>query len=124
MAGLGEEIRRVYGMAEGEDSLPALMNAICGALGRHEDELREVTYRYRLHATDTGYEKAFGLRDGAFETLDEGDAVDVTVSGREAVLVQVLRRKLAPFKALALGRIKLRGNRAALLRLGEFLDPS
>ena len=122
MAGLREEIRRVYDMAEEEDSLPALMEAICLAMDRHGDELRGVTYRYRLHATDTGYEKAFGLRDGVFEKLDGQDTVDVTVSGLEAQLIQVLRRKLAPLKALVLGRIKVRGDKAALLRLGIFLD--
>ncbi|MCL1854321.1 MAG: SCP2 sterol-binding domain-containing protein [Clostridia bacterium] len=122
MADLREEIRRVYGLAEEEEPLPALMEAICGALSRHGDELCGVTYRYRLHATDTGYEKAFGLRDGVFERLDEQNAVDVTVSGREAHLVQLLRRKMSPLMALALGRVKVRGDRAALLKLGEFLD--
>jgi len=122
MAELQEEIRRVYELAEEKESLSDIMEAICGAISRHGDELRGVTYRYRIYATDTGYEKSFGLRDGVFERLGEQDSVDVTVSGREDVLRQLLKRKLTPLKALALSRIKLRGDRAALQKLGEFLD--
>lgn len=123
MAELRDEMRRVFELAEEKESLSDLMEAICGAMSRHGDELRGVRHRYRIHATDTGYEKAFGLQDGVLERLNQQDAVDVTVSGKEAVLRQVLTGKLVPAKAWALGRIKLRGNKAALLKLGEFLGP-
>ncbi len=116
-----QDIQQVYSIADSGVSLESLMEAICGVLSRHPADLSSVTHSYRLKATDTGYELAFGLTSGAFKPLAAADTVDVTVKGKEADMLAVFQRKLSPMKALLLGKIKLEGSKAALMKLGEFL---
>lgn len=111
----------MYAFTDQCTGLAQLVPELYGVLGRNGDALTDVTYAYRMHATDTGYTNAFALRGGVFEALGALDAVDVTVLGTEANLLAVFQRKLNPVKALLLGKIKVDGNKAALLKLAAFL---
>lgn len=89
--------------------------------GRHPDALAGISGRYAVLAADTGYARAFALEDGIFSSLAPGAPVDVAVSGCEKDLLAVFRRELAPLAALLRGKIRVRGDRAALMRFAEFL---
>lgn len=111
----------MYAFADQCTGLAELVPELYGVLGRNGDALRDITHAYRVRATDTGYTEAFALRSGALDALTAADAVDVTVLGTEANLLAVFQRKLNPVKALLLGKIKVDGNKAALLKLAAFL---
>ena len=121
MADLRDDIRALYALADGGAGLAELLDGICEALERHPREVRDINASYRVHATDTGATRAFALENGAFRTLEEAENADVTVLGSEADLLRVFRRQLAPAAALLLGKIKVKGNKAALMRFAEFL---
>lgn len=116
-----QEIQEVYRLADRQGSLPQLMGAIGAVLQAHPQALAHLTHSYRLVSADTGYTTAFALTAGVFQWLPENQAVDVEISGKEQSLLAVFQRKLPPLKALLLGKIKLKGEKAALLKLGEFL---
>lgn len=120
-ADLKREIRALYRDADGGLDLPGLMDGVCAALARHPDALAGVSGRYAVLAADTGYARAFALEDGAFSSLAPDAPVDVIVSGCEKDLLAVFRRELAPLAALLRGKIRVRGDRAALMRFAEFL---
>lgn len=115
------EIEQVYTLADRQGSLPELMEAIGVVLAAHPQALAHLTHSYRLISADTGYTTAFALTAGAFAWLPEGQSVDVEITGKERDLLAVFQRKVAPLKALLLGKVKLKGDKAALLKLGEFL---
>ena len=48
-------------------------------------------------------------------------AVDAEISGREDDLLRVFRRELTPMAALVRGKVRVKGSRAALLRLAGIL---
>ena len=116
-----QDIQAMYALAAQCDGLASLVPALCDVLRRNEASLTELTYSYRLAASDTGYRYAFALVQGRFAELEEGRAVDVTVTGLENNLLAVFQRKLNPAAALLLGKIKLNGDKAALLKLAAFL---
>ena len=116
-----QEIEQVYALADGGMALRELMEAIGKVLARHPEALQGITYSYRLQAEDTGYRMAFSLVNGRFSLLGAMEKVDVLVMGKEENLLRVLQRKLAPLTALLLGKIKVFGNKAALMKLAEFL---
>ena len=116
-----KDIQAMYAMAEEGISLSELMEAVLAVLSRHEEELRGITHRYRLFADDTGYQRAFALTDGCVSLLTESDSTDVTIIGREKNLLLIFQRKLAPVKALLLGRIRVKGDMGALAALAQFL---
>ena len=116
-----KDIQAMYAMADEGIALNELIEAVLAVLSRHEDELRGITHRYRLSAADTGYQKAFALTDGRVSLLQEGDSTDVTITGPEKNLLLVFQRKLAPLKALVLGKIKVKGDKGALVELAKFL---
>ena len=116
-----QDIEAMYALAEQCDSLTVLMPALCDVLRNNEVSLADLTYSYRLSATDTGYRYAFALDHGRLVEPDESDPVDVTVTGLERNLLAVFKRKLNPAAALLLGKIKLSGDRSALLKLAAFL---
>mgnify|MGYP000770398766 CR=1 FL=1 len=120
-ADLKQEIRALYRDADGGLDLPGLMDGVCAALARHPDALAGVSGRYAVLAADSGYARAFALEDGAFSSLAPDAPVDVAVSGCEKDLLAVFRRELAPLAALLRGKIRVRGDRAALMRFAEFL---
>lgn len=120
-ADLKREIRVLYRDADGGLDLPGLMDGVCAALARHPDALAGISGRYAVLAADTGYARAFALEDGIFSSLAPGAPVDVAVSGCEKDLLAVFRRELAPLAALLRGKIRVRGDRAALMRFAEFL---
>lgn len=120
-ADLKREIRTLYRDADGGLDLPGLMDGVCAALARHPDALAGVSGRYAVLAADSGYTRAFALEDGAFSSLAPDAPVDVAVSGCEKDLLAVFRRELAPLAALLRGKIRVRGDRAALMRFAEFL---
>lgn len=120
-ADLKREIRALYRDADGGLDLPGLMDGVCAALARHPDALAGISGRYAVLAADSGYTRAFALEDGAFSSLAPDAPVDVTVSGCEKDLLAVFRRELAPLAALLRGKIRVRGDRAALMRFAEFL---
>lgn len=116
-----KDIDAMYALALQCDSLAALVPALCDVLRRNGDSLAGVTYAYRLVATDTGYVCAFSLEDGQFAERSPDDPTDVTVSGPESNLLAVFQRRLNPAAAMLFGKIKVRGSKAALLKLAEFL---
>lgn len=120
-ADLKREIRALYRDADGGLDLPGLMDGVCAALARHPDALAGISGRYAVLAADSGYARAFALEDGIFSSLAPGVPVDVAVSGCEKDLLAVFRRELAPLAALLRGKIRVRGDRAALMRFAEFL---
>lgn len=120
-ADLKREIRALYRDADGGLDLPGLMDGVCAALARHPDALAGISGRYAVLAADTGYARAFALEDGIFSSLAPDAPVDVAVSGCEKDLLAVFRRELAPLAALLRGKIRVRGDRAALMRFAEFL---
>lgn len=121
MATLREDIKALYAQADKGASLPDVVDGICRALQSHGDEIRDVTYSYRLHATDTGYWRAFSLVSGQYYEKTQADEADTVISGTEQNLLAVLRRKLNPMSALLRGKIKVKGSTAAVLRFVEFL---
>ncbi len=116
-----QDIEAVYRMADSGTSLSDLMRAIGDVLSRHPGELAGMTASYRLEASDTGYTVAFCLAAGQYRLLGDGDETDVTVIGKEQDLLQVFQRKISPLAALLRGKVKLKGSKAALIRLSEFL---
>ena len=116
-----QDIEQLYAFADRCDRLAVLVPALCDVLRRNEVSLAELTYSYRLIASDTGYRYAFALNCGHLSELGESDPVDVTVTGLERNLLAVFQRKLNPAAAMLLGKIKLSGDRSALLKLAAFL---
>ena len=97
------------------------ISGVCAALARHPDALAGITGRYAVLAADTGFACAFALSSGVFSPLAPDAPVDVSIVGGEADLLAVFRHELAPLKALLGGKVRVRGDRAALLRLAPFL---
>ena len=120
-ADLQRDIRALYGAADGGLGLPALMDGVCAALARHPDALAGISGRYAVLAADSGYACAIALEDGVFLSLAPDAPVDVSVSGCEKDLLAVFRRELTPLAALLRGRVRVRGDKAALMRFAEFL---
>lgn len=116
-----QDIEAVYRMTEVGVSLSRLVEAIGGVLGRHGDELKDITATYRLQSSDTEYVGGFALDWGQYRLLGDQEEADVTVIGKEQDLLAVFQRKLSPMAALLRGKIKVKGNKGALLKLGEFL---
>lgn len=116
-----QDIEAVYRLADSGVSLSRLMEAIGGVLARHGDELRDITASYRLQSNDTEYIMGFALERGQYRLLGDPEEADVTVLGKEKDLFAVFQRKLSPMAALLRGKIKVKGNKAALIKLGEFL---
>lgn len=116
-----QDIESMYVIAAHCDSLSILMAALYDVLRRNEESLVDVTYAYRLDATDTGYTSAFMLDHGRFAMLAESDWADVTVIGPENNLLAIFQRKLNPAAALLFGKIKINGSKSALMKLTSFL---
>ena len=121
MGTLHEEIVKLYARADAGEGLKGMVDGICQAIQSHAGELQGVTYSYRLHATDTGYWKAFSLVDGQYYEKTQADEADTVISGTEQNLLAVLQRKQNPMSALLRGKIKVKGSMAAVLRFVEFL---
>lgn len=115
------DIEAVYRLAEVGVSLSRLMEAIGGVLARHGDELQDITASYRLQSSDTEYIGGFALERGQYRLLGDQEEAEVTVIGKERDLLAVFQRKLSPMAALLRGKIKVKGNKGALIKLGEFL---
>jgi len=115
-----QDIRAVESQA-GVLTLAEWADALCSVLAGHEAELKGITYSYRLRASDTSFERAFSLMDGRYADLNADVPADADVSGKEADLLLVFERKLPPLKALLTRKIKLKGSKAALIKLGDFL---
>ena len=116
-----KDIEHMYAFADQCDSLAVLLPALCDVLRRNEVSLTDLTYSYRLVASDTGYRFAFALDHGRLVERSDSEPVDVTVTGLERNLLAVFKRKLNPAAALLLGKIKLNGDRDALMKLAAFL---
>ena len=121
MADFSEDIQTMYALADLGTSLPRLIEALLEVLKRHPEELKGITASYGIYAVDTGFAKAFALVGGELSLLAPGDTAEVMVSGTAENLLLVFQRKLTPVKALLLGKVKVKGNRGALLKLAAFL---
>ena len=117
---LKTEIRALYQKANNE-TLEDLIDGICGALERNADAIADVTYSYRICASDTGFTRAFSVKQGKLTEMSEIDEADVTVTGTEANLLAVFRRQVSPMSAMLRGKIKIKGSMPALVRFAEFL---
>ena len=115
------DIQALYAQADQATSLATLLPALFDVLRRNSESLAGTNYAYRLTTADTGFTCAFALRNGAFAALNDGDAVDVTVTGTEANLLAVFQRKLNPLKAILLRKITVDGSMAALTKLASYL---
>ena len=111
-ADLQRDLRALYREAGDGQTLPVLMDGVCAALARHPDALAGITGRYAVLAADTGFACAFALSSGVFSPLAPDAPAD---------LLAVFRHELAPLKALLGGKVRVRGDRAALLRFAPFL---
>ena len=120
-ASFKQDINAMYQLADQANSLDALVPSLCDVLRRHQPELQDISYSYRLHATDTEYNAAFSLDKGVFSDLAADAKTDVTIAGLEKNLLSIFQRKLNPAMALMLGKVKLSGSRNALLKLAKFL---
>lgn len=120
-ADLQLDLRALYREAGDGQTLPVLMDGVCAALARHPDALAGITGRYAVLAADTGFACAFALSSGVFSPLAPDAPVDVSIVGGEADLLAVFRHELAPLKALLGGKVRVRGDRAALMRFAPFL---
>lgn len=120
-AELKQDIQALYKAADEGAKLPALIDGICNAIGNHPEAIGETTFSYRICASDTGYTKAFSIQNGRLSPMDEMDEADVTVTGQEADLLAVFRRKVSPMSAMLRGKVKVKGSMAALVRFAEFL---
>lgn len=118
---LQKDIRALLDHPDRVSSLPALMDEICGILSRHTDDLSHIDHRYRLETTDTGYVRAFALKNGVYQPLGSSDAADVSLLGREEDLLRIFRGELTPMAALLRGKVKIRGSKSALMQFAEFL---
>lgn len=118
---LQRDIRALYQDADTGLGLPALMDGVCAALARYPDALKSINGRYSICAADTGFTCAFALNGGVFSVLAPKEPVDVSVSGRERDLLAVFRRELSPLTALLCGKVRVHGDKAALMRFAEFL---
>jgi len=120
-ADLQLDLRALYREAGDGQTLPVLMDGVCAALARHPDALAGITGRYAVLAADTGFACAFALSSGVFSPLAPDAPVDVSIVGGEADLLAVFRHELTPLKALLGGKVRVRGDRAALMRFAPFL---
>lgn len=118
---LKRDINAIYQAADAGASLGTLLDQIIGAFKNHEEAFNGITSSYRLSTTDTGISKAFALDNGKFSLVGDDEEVDAAISGTEKNLLAVIRRELPPLSALLFGKIKLKGSKNALIRLGEFL---
>ena len=118
---LRSDVEQWTAQAGSKAGLKEWAEALCEILKRHEEELKELTYSYRLCATDTGYVRAFSLVNGHYIPKTELDEADVIVSGAERDLLAILQRKLSPMSALLRGKIQVKGSKTALIRFAEFL---
>lgn len=118
---LRQEIQDILRQADSGMPLAPLLDAVTGALSRHPDALAAITSRYRIQITDANEQRAFALDGGTYRSLADSDPVDVTVQGREDALLRVFRRQLSPMAALLTGKLKVQGDKAALIRFAEFL---
>ena len=118
---LKNEIRERYKKADSGETLSGLANGICEVLSRHADAISDVTYSYRICASDTCYTRAFSINRGVLTEMSEMDEADVTVTGTEANLLAVFRRQVSPMSAMLRGKVKVKGSMPALVRFAEFL---
>lgn len=121
MADLKEEIRTLRAKAAQGDGLEALLRGIAQALQNHPEECAGIHHSYRFQASDTGVGIAFCLDGGKYAPLGDGEAATVTVTGTEDNLMKLVRGELNPVKALLLGRVKIQGNKDALMAFAAFL---
>lgn len=118
---LQREIRALYAQADGGTGLAALLDGICDALRKHPDALAQINGSYAVRTLDTGLSRAFALKNGTFADLPAESRTDVTIAGREGDLLRVFRRELSPMAALLRGKLRVSGDKAALMRFAEFL---
>lgn len=118
---LRNDTQKVYQAADSGAGLGDLIDQIIEVFQNHENALRGITASYRLSTTDTGISKAFALIDGKYTPVADNQEVDAAISGSEKNLLAIIKRELQPLPALLLGKIKLKGSKSALIRLGEFL---
>ncbi|MEG2701824.1 MAG: SCP2 sterol-binding domain-containing protein [Clostridia bacterium] len=104
---LKQEIRALYQKADHAPSLSSLLSEICDTLRKHPDELKGITYSYRICASDSGYVKAFALEDGLYSDSTEMNEADVIVTGKEVDLLAILQQKLSPMSAILRGKVNL-----------------
>lgn len=121
MADLREEIRILRDKAAQGEGLESLLRGIAQALKNHPDECANISASYRFQASDTGVGLAFRMDKGAYAPIGDGEAATVTVTGTQDNLMKLIRGELNPVKALLLGRVKIQGNKDALMALAAFL---
>lgn len=118
---LRDEIQALYKRADAGESLAVMLDGVLTALRGNEDAIADVTHSYRICATDTGYTRAFSIKDGVVSEIGETDEADVTVSGDEKNLLAVFRKQVSPISALLRGKVRIKGSKAALIKFAEFL---
>lgn len=105
----------------GSMAFPQLVQAAGGLMDSARAELEGITMSCRLQASDLNYEYAFALENGAFSPLPAGEPVQVTLSGKEADLRALLNGEMSLVKALLFGKLRISGDKNALLKLGQHL---
>ena len=121
MEALKQDIQEILGNLTAESTLADALNAFTEALKNHPEALGALEGRYRLSATDTGYQKGFQLSTDGYAELAAEEAVDATILGKENDLLLVLRHELNPMAAMFTGKLTVKGGMQPLMKFAQIL---
>lgn len=116
-----EDLAALYRTVDEASTLNEVVEPLAALLSRHPDTLAHITASYRLSPTDSPESFAFALHGGKLERLAQSAPTDVTVIGASESLMAVFQKKLSPMAALLRGKVRIKGNKGALLKLAELL---
>ena len=120
MATWQEDVTALQERMKTETSIATALGDIIATMSEHSDELKDVTAAYRFCPKES---EAVGVRltNGVVSPLDDSEAADVTVSGSGEAMLHVLSGTLNPLKAILLGKLKVKGNMALLVKLANMI---
>ncbi len=104
------------------EDLIARFNAKVESDGALREELEGLERRIQIVAGKLRFHMS--LRDGRITDLEEGeaDSADLSIMAEEETLRGVLERRIAPFKAIATGKLKIKASLEDALRLRKLLS--
>ncbi len=75
-----------------------------------------ITNSYLFDVAGAGRWKV-DVRDGSVSVEEGGESADVTISASEATFLRLIQRDLSPMSAYMTGKIKVKGDMGAAMRL-------
>jgi len=121
MEALKQTLQELLAQAGGNLSFGEMMECFVKALEQHPEALGALEGRYRMQTNDTGVSVAFELSENGLVLLSEEDKTDAAISGNEADLMAVIRKKLNPMAAMFMGKLKIQGSMQALTKFAQIL---